>query len=67
MLNSRRGWKKGVKGVVDVFFVDWVDGKSIGCDPLIYIEGVVLSQYKTNPICVLQVFHVKNMSKPIWK
>jgi hypothetical protein len=24
-------------------YVDWIDGKSIGHDPLIYIEGVVLS------------------------
>jgi hypothetical protein len=26
-----------------IFFVDWIDGNSIGHDPLIYIEGVVLS------------------------
>ena len=30
--------KERVNGGVDVFFVDWIDGYSIGRDPLIYRE-----------------------------
>ena len=36
--------KSSGKKVVDVFFDNWKLDSSIGCDPLIYIEGVVLSQ-----------------------
>jgi hypothetical protein len=31
------------KGVDMLCFDDWIDGNSIGYDPLIYIEGVVIS------------------------
>jgi hypothetical protein len=40
---GEEGKRVGVE-VVDWFFDDWIDGSSIGHGPLIYIEGVVLSQ-----------------------
>jgi hypothetical protein len=36
--------KMGKRSRLIGLYVDWIDGKSIGHDPLIYIEGVVLSQ-----------------------
>jgi hypothetical protein len=35
------------KGVIDVKRFDWMLDYSVGHDPLIYIEGVVLSQWET--------------------
>jgi hypothetical protein len=40
---GEEGKRVGVQ-VVDWFFDDWIDGNSIGHDPLIYRERVVLSQ-----------------------
>ena len=41
-MNSMGAEKEG-KGLEYIDFDDWIDGYSIGHDPLIYIEGVVLS------------------------
>jgi hypothetical protein len=35
--------KMGKRSRLICLYVDWIDGNSIGHDPLIYIEGVVLS------------------------
>jgi hypothetical protein len=34
--------KRGKRNKLICLFDDWIDGNSIGHDPLIYIEGVVL-------------------------
>ena len=36
--------EEGKREIVDWFCVDWIVRSSIGHDPLVYIEGVVLSQ-----------------------
>jgi hypothetical protein len=36
--------KRGKRNILICLYDDWIDGNSIGYDPLIYIEGVVLSQ-----------------------
>jgi hypothetical protein len=36
--------KRGKRNRLIYLFDDWIDGNSIGHDPLIYIEGAVLSQ-----------------------
>jgi hypothetical protein len=36
--------KKGKRSRLICLYNDWIDGNSIGHDPFIYIEGVVLSQ-----------------------
>jgi hypothetical protein len=36
--------KKGNRSRLIYLYDDWIDENSIGHDPLIYIEGVVLSQ-----------------------
>jgi hypothetical protein len=36
--------KRGKRSRLIGLYVDWIDRNSIGHDPLIYIEGVVLSQ-----------------------
>jgi hypothetical protein len=36
--------KKGKRSRLICLYDDWIDGNSIGYDPLIYIEGVVLYQ-----------------------
>jgi hypothetical protein len=36
--------KRGKKSRLICLYDDWIDGNSIGHDPFIYIEGVVLSQ-----------------------
>jgi hypothetical protein len=36
--------KRGKSSRLICLYDDWIDGKSISHDPLIYIEGVVLSQ-----------------------
>jgi hypothetical protein len=36
--------KRGKRSRLVCLYVDWIDGNSIGHDPLIYIEGVVLSR-----------------------
>jgi hypothetical protein len=36
--------KRGKRGRLICLYGDWIDGNSIDYDPLIYIEGVVLSQ-----------------------
>jgi hypothetical protein len=41
---EKEGKKVGVEVVDLLCFDDWIDENSIGHDPLIYIEGVVLSQ-----------------------
>ena len=38
-------------------YVDWIDGYSIGHDPLIYIEGVSLTPVETSPRLIFQVCH----------
>jgi hypothetical protein len=45
MCRTIGGAERGVKGqkeLIDWFFDDWIDGNSIGHDPLIIIEGVGL-------------------------
>ena len=44
MQQIAKGLKKGKNKVIDVKKDDWIDENSIGHDPLMYIEGVVLSQ-----------------------
>jgi hypothetical protein len=50
--------KRGKRSKLICLCDDWIAGNSIGHDPLIYIEGVVLSQYKTSPRLIFQVSHV---------
>jgi hypothetical protein len=40
---EEEGKRIGVEVVYLLCFDDWIDGNSIGHDPLVYIEGVVLS------------------------
>jgi hypothetical protein len=40
--DNKRGWRRGKRVFVD-YFDEWKLGFSIGRDPLIYIEGVILS------------------------
>jgi hypothetical protein len=54
---EKEGKRVGVEVIIDLFD-DWIDGNSIGHDHLIYIEGVILSQYETSPRLIFQVFHV---------
>jgi hypothetical protein len=35
--------KRGIRSRLICLYDDWIDENSIGRDPLIYIEGVVLS------------------------
>jgi hypothetical protein len=41
---GEEGKRVGVEVVDLLCFDDWIDENSIGHDPLIYIEGVILSQ-----------------------
>jgi hypothetical protein len=40
---KKEGKKVGVEVVDLLCFDDWIDEKPIGHDPLVYIEGMVLS------------------------
>jgi hypothetical protein len=40
--------KMGKRNRLICLYDDWIDENSIGHDPLIYKEGVILSQYETS-------------------